>query len=77
MDLSVAICWHHGDFLTCQRLIFRLYRGATPEKCDVTATASRTGCRHTHRYGNGSIAAQTTWPPEVVTHVLRLIFQLS
>jgi hypothetical protein len=27
-------------FLTCQRLIFRLYRGATPEKCDVTARAT-------------------------------------
>jgi hypothetical protein len=33
--------------LTCQRLIFRLYRGANPEKCDVIASPSRTGCRHT------------------------------
>jgi hypothetical protein len=44
---------------------FRFYRGATPENCDATERASRTGCRHTHRYGNGNMAAQTTWPPEV------------
>jgi hypothetical protein len=53
----VRICSQSILFLACQRLIFRLYRGASTEKCDVIARATRTGCRHSHRYDNGNMAA--------------------
>jgi hypothetical protein len=45
------------SILTCQSLIFRLYREARTEKCDVIARATHTGCRHSHRYDNGNMAA--------------------
>jgi hypothetical protein len=61
LQLNFHSCTVHldiiKDFLTCQRLIFRLYRGAKTEKYDVIARATRTGCRHSHRYDNGNIAA--------------------